>query len=95
MKIDTKSVEFGMALCLGLSYLVLIVGFIYMNIAESIERRKFLKTSQIKENQKSDKQLLLKHDVSVRSEQLLCYLCKKKQVDIEDDICDECHKFYE
>ena len=30
-----------------------------------------------------------------RSKQLLCYLCKKNKVEVEDDICNECSKDFE
>lgn len=30
-----------------------------------------------------------------QSEQLLCYLCKKNKVEVEDDLCDECSKDFE
>lgn len=30
-----------------------------------------------------------------QSEQLLCYLCKKNKVEVEDDLCYECSKDFE
>lgn len=30
-----------------------------------------------------------------QSEQLLCFLCKKNKVEVEDDICNECSKDFE
>jgi hypothetical protein len=31
----------------------------------------------------------------LRSEQLLCYLCKKNKVEVEDDLCDDCSRIKE
>ena len=34
--------------------------------------------------------LLLLHNVVGQSEQLVCYICKKNPVEVEDDICKNC-----
>jgi hypothetical protein len=37
-------------------------------------------------------QVLRLSSVVGRSEQLLCYLCKKNKVEVEDDLCNECYE---
>lgn len=56
-----------------------------MTVAELKAENKILKDI----NEKLMQALRI-HDVVGRSEQLVCYICKKNQVEVEDDICKNC-----